>query len=115
MEEKIEKAMQILEKEGYEVNHKMSPFSIFQSYDIEQNKVKGYVRIYERSKYELDFIHITFTVAICKMCGSNELSIAENRNIANYMLHMCDVADELNGLNIVVHRDLREIKNIDKL
>ena len=106
----IQKAIKILQDEDYKVDHKMMPFSIFQSFDLENDKIKGYIRINEHSKYELDFLYVTFNVSICKMVGSDELTTEDNRNIAKYMQHLCDVVDALNGLNIVLHRDLREIQ-----
>ena len=104
----IEKATQIIEQEGYYVKHNMSVFSIFETREYEADDVKSVIRLNSRVKYNPDrSMTISFAVGIQKM-AQYDLPIETNRAIAKYLLHLCDVADELNNLHIYV-KDLSEL------
>lgn len=108
--DKINKATEILNAEGYNVNHKMVVFGLFQADYIEKDDIKSFIRINSKCnyKYNPDEISITFDLGIKKI-DQSITSTEDNRKVANYILYICDVVDKLNALNIVLKRDLSEL------
>lgn len=105
MNEKIIKAISIIQDEGYEITHKMTLFYVRQSNSIELNDVKSSVKLSANEKFNKDdTIDVRFTVHICKMYG-HDTPVCETRAIGEYLLHLCDIADALNALELRVTRD----------
>jgi len=108
--EKVNKATDILNAEGYRVNHRMSVFGLFPNENIEQDVIKSFVRLDAKCiySYSPDEIKISFRLWIKKIDG-DICSTDENRMLAHYINHVCDVVDQLNDLQIVLKRDLSEL------
>lgn len=108
--EKIAKATELLNDEGYIVNHKMMVFSLFQNNEIEQDKIKSIMRINSKCcyTYSPDKIHIEFNLTIRKI-DNTVCSVAENIELADYIKHLCDVVSYLNYLDISLNRNLSEL------
>jgi hypothetical protein len=107
MEEKIQKATELLEAEGYLLKHNYSPFALIQGEALEKDGIKSYVRLEDRVKFERDLMFVRFGLVLRKY-SDDRLITNDFRKIAEYMEHLCDVADELNDLEITVKRDIRE-------
>ena len=108
--EKISKATDILTAEGYRVDHKIMVFSLFQGRNVDLDDIKSFIRIESNCSYHYspDEIEITFSLSIKKIDGSVNTT-KDNRKLAAYINHLCDVVDELNGLHIILKRDLSEL------
>lgn len=113
MTKSIIKAKEIIENEGYYIDNKMSAFSVFRTRELGLDKIKSFVIIRDDTKFDMKngVMYIKFKASVNRI-SSDEFTTDENRQIANYLLHICDIVDELNSLNIEIHTDLREIEGI---
>jgi hypothetical protein len=103
--QEITSAIDILEREGYYVKNDSYPFAVYPNKGVMDDPVKSFVCLNSCRTHDGSVIRIRFHADICRMrCGEEDEScIPFYREVAEYLTHMCDVADELNALNVTLY------------
>lgn len=104
-EERLKKAIEIIEREGYYFpDDAGGQFVFFPDSGVVHDNVMGFVRLDGRFKHGGNKVRISFAVSLCRLLH-RDASTSLYRDVAAYLTHMCDVCDELNALDLVTEHD----------